>query len=100
MIRANADSRPTLKSIPDATLPAARHASRPAAPHHGWAALTRAELRVANLVAEGLTNRAAAAQLSVSPHTVDSHLRNIFAKLGISSRVALVRLAVLADLAA
>ncbi|WP_198009004.1 helix-turn-helix transcriptional regulator, partial [Saccharomonospora saliphila] len=59
----------------------------------GWASLTESELRVSRLVAEGLTNRATARRLFLSPHTVDTHLRHIFAKLGVSSRVELVRLA-------
>jgi DNA-binding CsgD family transcriptional regulator/tetratricopeptide (TPR) repeat protein len=62
-------------------------------PETGWAALTDTELAVARLVAQGLTNRAVAEQLFVSPHTVSSHLRSIFAKLGVNSRVALTRLA-------
>jgi DNA-binding CsgD family transcriptional regulator len=44
-------------------------------------------------VAEGLTNREVAERLFVSPHTVNSHLRQVFAKLGVKSRVALTRLA-------
>ena len=59
----------------------------------GWAALTTSELAVARLVAEGLTNREVAERLFVSPHTVNSHLRHVFAKLGINSRVELARLA-------
>jgi DNA-binding CsgD family transcriptional regulator len=59
----------------------------------GWEALTRSERAVAELVAEGLTNREAADRLYVSPHTVNSHLRHVFAKLGISSRVELARVA-------
>lgn len=51
-----------------------------------------AELAVAELVAEGLTNREVAEQLFVSPHTVNSHLRHVFAKLGINSRLELARL--------
>ena len=47
----------------------------------GWAAMTDSELAVARLVAQGLTNREVAEQLFVSPHTVSSHLRSIFAKL-------------------
>jgi DNA-binding CsgD family transcriptional regulator len=50
------------------------------------AALTPQELQVARLVAQGMSNRDAAGQLFVSPRTVDFHLRNVFAKLGISSR--------------
>lgn len=57
----------------------------------GWESLTRAELRVVRLVAEGLTNREVANRLYLSPHTVDSHLRHSFAKLGITSRVELAR---------
>ena len=60
---------------------------------NGWAAMTVSELSVALLVAEGLTNREVAERLFVSPHTVNSHLRNIFQKLGINSRVELARLA-------
>jgi DNA-binding CsgD family transcriptional regulator len=59
----------------------------------GWAALTTSELTVARLVAEGLTNREVAERLFVSPHTVNSHLRHVFWKLGINSRVELTRLA-------
>jgi DNA-binding CsgD family transcriptional regulator len=59
----------------------------------GWAALTTSELTVARLVAEGLTNREVAERLFVSPHTVSSHLRHVFSKLGINSRVELARLA-------
>ncbi|MDA2811419.1 LuxR C-terminal-related transcriptional regulator [Nocardiopsis sp. RSe5-2] len=53
--------------------------------------LTGSEMRVARLVAEGLTNREVAARLHLSPHTVDSHLRHSFTKLDISSRVELTR---------
>ena len=59
----------------------------------GWAGMTDSELAVARLVAEGLTNREVAEQLFVSPHTVNSHLRRVFAKLDINSRVELTRLA-------
>jgi DNA-binding CsgD family transcriptional regulator len=60
---------------------------------NGWAALTATELTVARLVAEGLTNREVAERLFVSPHTVNSHLRHVFSKLSISSRVELARVA-------
>ena len=45
------------------------------------------------LVADGLTNREVAERLYVSPHTVNGHLRHAFEKLGITSRVALTRIA-------
>jgi DNA-binding CsgD family transcriptional regulator len=52
----------------------------------GPGSLTDAELRVAELIAQGATNAAVAGQLQLSPHTVKTHLRNAFAKLGINSR--------------
>ena len=54
--------------------------------------LTAQELQIARFVAEGLTNREVAAQLFLSPRTIDFHLRNVYRKLGINSRTALARL--------
>jgi DNA-binding CsgD family transcriptional regulator len=61
-------------------------------PTTGWASLTDTERAVSRLVAEGLTNAAVARRLYMSPHTVNTHLRHIFAKLGVSNRVALASL--------
>jgi DNA-binding CsgD family transcriptional regulator len=54
--------------------------------------LTPHELRVAQLVAQGLTNRETAAALFVSAKTVEHHLRSVFRKLGIRRRAELARL--------
>jgi ATP/maltotriose-dependent transcriptional regulator MalT len=50
--------------------------------------LTARELQVLSLVTAGQTNRAIASELVLSERTVDRHLSNIFAKLGVSSRTA------------
>jgi DNA-binding CsgD family transcriptional regulator/tetratricopeptide (TPR) repeat protein len=68
-----------------------RSRGRQARPLTGWESLTDAERRVAAVVSEGLTNAAAADRLYLSRHTVDFHLRQIFRKLAIRSRVELVR---------
>ena len=58
-----------------------------------WRSLTNAELRIAELVAGGLTNRNIAEYLNLSPHTVDAHLKHTYTKLNIHSRVDLAVLA-------
>ena len=60
-------------------------------PKSGWESLTGAELRVVRAIVDGRTNREAASVLYLSPHTVDSHLRRVFSKLDINSRVELTR---------
>jgi DNA-binding CsgD family transcriptional regulator len=57
----------------------------------GWSSLTRTEHAVAGLVAEGMTNAEAAARLILSPHTIDYHLRQVFRKLDVHSRVEMTR---------
>jgi DNA-binding CsgD family transcriptional regulator len=66
------------------------HADRPA---FGWDSLTDTERRIVELVAQGLSNRQVASQVFLSVHTVAFHLRHVFWKLDVSSRVQLARLA-------
>ena len=66
-------------------------------PGRGWAAMTDSELAVARLVPQGMTNREVAERLFVSQHTVSGHLRHVFAKLDVNSRVELTRLASMHD---
>ena len=61
-------------------------------PRTGWSTLTATEEQVAEAVSEGLTNRQVAKLLFMSHHTVDAHLRHIYWKLGINSRIQLTRL--------
>ncbi|MFE2470904.1 helix-turn-helix transcriptional regulator [Streptomyces mirabilis] len=56
------------------------------------ARLTAQQLMVARMAADGATNREIAARLLLSPRTIDHHLRGVFARLGIRSRIELVRL--------
>ncbi|MGW4531825.1 AAA family ATPase [Nocardia sp. NPDC004340] len=55
----------------------------------GWESLTPAERRVAALIAAGHTNKSAAIDLGVSVNTVGTHMRSVFTKLGVRSRVQL-----------
>ena len=61
-------------------------------PADGWESLTETERVTATLVAEGLTNQQVADRMYVSVHTVAFHLKQVFRKLGIGSRVELARM--------
>ena len=61
-------------------------------PASGWDSITDTELAVAELVAQGLTNQQTADRMFISVHTVAFHLRQVFRKLEIGSRVDLARL--------
>jgi DNA-binding CsgD family transcriptional regulator len=89
-VRAGSEIAGALLRFP--TSGGAARGARKERPTLGWASLTDSELYLAELVAAGLTNKEAAARLIVSPHTVDTHLRHIFSKLDINSRVELARL--------
>jgi len=69
-----------------------RHRKCADKPAFGWGSLTKTECRIAELVSEGLSNREVASQIFLSPHTVAFHLRHIFWKLDVSSRVQLATL--------
>jgi DNA-binding CsgD family transcriptional regulator len=60
-------------------------------PTSGWASLTPTEREVVRLVSAGLANNDIATQLFVSPRTVKTHLSHVYTKLGLSSRVQLVK---------
>jgi DNA-binding CsgD family transcriptional regulator len=60
-------------------------------PSSGWESLTRTELDVVRLVGDGLPNKDIATRLFVSPRTVQSHLRHVYNKLGLTSRVQLAQ---------
>jgi DNA-binding CsgD family transcriptional regulator len=68
----------------------ARHPRRNR-PVEGWQSLTDTERQVALLVAEGLTNAQVGQRMFLSRHTIDFHLRQIFRKLNVHSRVAMTR---------
>ena len=72
------------------------HADRPA---FGWDSLTDTERRVTDLVVQGLSNRQVANRVFLSTHTIAFHLRHIFWKLGVTSRVQLARIAAEQDTA-
>jgi DNA-binding CsgD family transcriptional regulator/tetratricopeptide (TPR) repeat protein len=71
-----------------------RHWAVDTRPATGWLSLTGTESTVSELVSQGLTNQQVADHMFISVHTVAFHLRQVFRKLGISSRVELARIAV------
>ncbi|XVU21922.1 helix-turn-helix transcriptional regulator [Actinoplanes sp. CA-054009] len=94
-------------SMPHAVVAALRHEQGPhrprsrvtVAPHPrtsprtaDWSLLSERELEIAELVGLALTNQQIASRLGRSPHTVNYHLRQIFRKFGLASRVELVSL--------
>jgi DNA-binding CsgD family transcriptional regulator len=70
-----------------------RHWARSERPPLGWESLTDTERRIVGLVAQGLSNRQVASQMFLSVHTIAFHLRRVFCKLDVTSRVQLARLA-------
>jgi predicted ATPase/DNA-binding CsgD family transcriptional regulator len=78
-----AEPLPSVNPAPPAVTPA------PTSPHD----LTEREVQVLRLLAQGLTNAQIAERLVVSPHTVRSHVKAIYSKLGVTSRSAATRFA-------
>lgn len=64
----------------------------------GVGSLTGRELQIARLVVDRLTNAEIAAELFLSPKTIETHMHNMFNKLNVSSRVELARAVERADL--
>jgi DNA-binding CsgD family transcriptional regulator len=77
-------------SLEAATAYARRARGERSRPSTGWISLTPTELEVTRAVANGLTNKQAAERLFMSVPTVKTHLRHVFAKLGIDNRSQLV----------
>lgn len=67
--------------------PHARHRTA----RHGWDGLTPSEVRVVDLVVKGLSNTQIGAELFLSPRTVETHVSHVLQKLGLRSRVDIVR---------
>ncbi|WP_344084564.1 LuxR C-terminal-related transcriptional regulator [Streptomyces stramineus] len=80
---AAADHRPRSSETEAAAAGPPPHEPRPIA------SLSLREREIARYVGQGMTNQQVAKQLDLSPHTVNFHLRNIFRKLSISTRVKL-----------
>jgi pimeloyl-ACP methyl ester carboxylesterase/DNA-binding CsgD family transcriptional regulator len=68
-------------------------ATRRGRPSSGWASLTPRENDVAAMIAEGCSNPVIGQRLYISRQTVETHLKHIFAKLGVDSRTALAGIA-------
>lgn len=69
---------------------AANHTGSAAATGGTVEPLTPRETQIARLVADGLVNKEIATKLSISEWTVSTHMRRIFAKLGVETRAAMV----------
>ena len=94
--------RPTTATAPPASAPSVRQPRRATTADERAVrpsdSLTTRETEVLHLVAQGLTNAQVAAQLVISPRTVDKHLASIYHKLEVSSRTAAARYATDRDL--
>ncbi len=69
----------------------------PAAATHGWEALSPTELKVIELVAQGLSNPQIGSTLFISRRTVETHLVHVFRKLDVTNRAQLAAVAATRD---
>jgi DNA-binding CsgD family transcriptional regulator len=76
-------------SLDEAVAYASRGRGERKRPSTGWASLTPSELQVVRLVAKGLSNPQIGERLFVSKRTVQTHLKHVFPKLGVTSRAEL-----------
>src|SRR5205823_12957356 len=76
-------------SLDDAVAYATRARGERGRPSMGWRSLTPVETDVVRLVAAGLTNPDIAERLFMARSTVKTHLKHVFAKLGVSTRAEL-----------
>ncbi len=81
----------TADEIVDFAVDARRPAARPIAAQASEGPLSRREMEVAELVADGATNAQVAARLFISERTVESHMASIFNKLGVDTRLQVAR---------
>lgn len=84
---------------PEATLQFVYKTREALRPQTEELALSKRELEVAQLVAQGLTSQEVATELGISPRTVTTHLSNIYERLGLPGRAALARYVVQRGLA-
>ena len=73
-------------------MPDPRGGGTPRLPRRSLDDFTARECEILELVAEGLTNRQIGAQLYITEKTVEYHLHNLYTRLGLSTRTALVHL--------
>jgi predicted ATPase/DNA-binding CsgD family transcriptional regulator len=80
-------------SLDEAVAYAQRGRGEHASAAHGWASLSPVERQVVDLASQGLSNPSIASELFISRNTVKAHLSHAYAKLGVSNRIELARLA-------
>ena len=80
-------------SLDEAVAYAQRGRGEHASAAHGWASLSPVERQVVDLASHGLNNPNIASELFISRNTVKAHLSHAYAKLGVSNRIELARLA-------